>query len=61
MKLQVSTFTEYRTLYREDLLFPAELGEFGVAPGLSSCIGHGCTSTSCCCCASVKPVPAAAA
>lgn len=55
MKLQVSAFTEYRTLYREDLLFPAELGEFAVAPGLSSCFGHGSSSTSCCCCATIKP------
>lgn len=61
MMLHVSSFTEYRTLYREDLLFPTELSEFGVAPGLSSCIGHGCTSTSCCCCASVTPARSTAA
>jgi hypothetical protein len=56
MSVRVSTFTEYRTLYREDLLYPAELGEFAVAPGLSTCFGHGSSSTSCCCCASVSPV-----
>lgn len=59
MTLRVASFTEYRTLYREDLLYPAELGEFAVAPGLSSCFGHGSSSTSCCCCAAVKPVQVA--
>jgi len=59
MKLQVKTFAEYRTLHRDDLLDPSELDEFAVAPGLSTCFGHGTTSTSTvCCCAAVTPAAA---
>jgi hypothetical protein len=56
MKLQVRTFTDHRTLYRHDLLFPSELGDFAIAPGACTCFGHGCTSTTCTCTAGVTSV-----
>jgi hypothetical protein len=60
MQLRVTSFSEYRTLLRDDLLEPRELDEFAVSPGLSTCTGHGTTSTSCICCCAAAPSPLAA-
>jgi hypothetical protein len=60
MKVQVRTFTDFRTPYRHDLLFPQELNEFAMAPGACTCFGHGCSSTTCTSCAGVTPLASAA-
>ena len=54
MNLDVRAFSEHLSLGREDLISPAEVEAFALSPGLSTCFGHGCTSTSCCCCASMS-------
>lgn len=54
MNLDVRAFSEHLSLGREDLISPAEVEAFALSPGLSTCFGHGCSSTSCCCCASMS-------
>jgi hypothetical protein len=50
MDLKVRAFAEHLSVGREDLISPSEVAEFALSPGLSTCFGHGCSSTSCCCC-----------